>query len=166
MVTTLCKSIFAITLPQVYPFIVSRIRDFSFCVPKPLLLFVRPLDSILFKNQQNQLKSLKKMPAHPEGVHSLVRMGFCFHFKFLLEINLRNQKFMKSDWKQGLYVYNTYFANHIEWTEHKTKILKSTNKYQIKLNLFFLKLFFSMITSIIHFFIEQNFCKYFLLSHK
>lgn len=54
------------------------------------------------------------MPAHPEGVQSLVRMGFCFHFKFLLQINLRNQKFMKSDWKQGLYVYNTYFANHIE----------------------------------------------------
>ena len=26
---------------------------------------------------------------------------------------------------------NTYFANHIEWTEHKITILKPANKYQL-----------------------------------
>ena len=26
---------------------------------------------------------------------------------------------------------DTYFTNHVEWTEHKTMVLKPTNKYQI-----------------------------------
>ena len=26
---------------------------------------------------------------------------------------------------------NTYFRNHIEWTEHKITVLKPANKYQI-----------------------------------
>ena len=55
---------------------------------------------------------------------------------------------------------NTYFMNHIESTEHKIMFLKPTSKYKLFSNIVILKTFLSTISSIIHFFIKQKFCKH------
>ena len=64
---------------------------------------------------------------------------------------------------------NMYFRNHTEWTEQKIMGFKPPNKNRIIQQYHSFKnkaLKTSTITRIIHFIIEQKFCKHFLQSPK
>ena len=52
-------------------------------------------------------------------------------------------------WIVEMYVKNTYFTSHIEWTEHKFMILIPANKYQTICHCLNFKIFLSTIISII-----------------
>ena len=53
-----------------------------------------------------------------------------------------------------------YFKNHIEWTEHKIMVVNRQVSAKLFDNEIISKTFLSTISTIIHFFIKQRFCKH------
>ena len=51
---------------------------------------------------------------------------------------------------------NTFQESYMGWAKYKIMVLKPTNMYQI----ICMKIFWSMISNIIHFFIKQTFCEH------
>ena len=90
------------------------------------------------------------------------------HRKFSYPFNDSWFVFHYSNWSfhESYLAEKTHFMNLIEWTEHNKMVLLNLQTRTKLLNNVVILTFLLTILTIIHFFIEQKFCKYILRRRK